>query len=164
MIMNDADKKRLSTAIATSMNLQADLTNMIGRGPRAAKFWAEQAKRTNFDAAQKKKLKDISAVTLKLVKDAKVVVKDLHTLHIESNKLYDKFGSGKEFRDKHVAKRLATSRALDQNATKMVLALKSVLGGGLWPGMREVDPKVVVDSLEEFSRRFGEMRIDLGRV
>jgi hypothetical protein len=163
--MIDADKKKLRQAIVITVNLQSDLTNLQSRGTRAAKYWAEQAARPNFDAKQKAQLKKISAMALKLVKDAKVVIKDLHTLGMESNdKLFDKFATGKEYRDKHVAKRLASSRALDTNATTFVSSLNSVIGGGLWPGMKTVDPQVTVDSLKEFSRRFGEMRMELGRV
>jgi hypothetical protein len=165
--MNDADKKQLYSALSIIVNMEAQLTNMMGRSARAAKYWAEAGKKnTTMDEKQKQNLKAAINGIAQLTKDAKVVLKDLNSCAKEASdaKVLAKYGSGKEYRDKVVVKRLASARSFDQNGGKFVLNLMSVLGGGLYPGMRDVDPKVTVDSVKEFSSYFNKMRIELAKL
>jgi len=81
--VNDADKKKLYAAVSTIVNLEAQLTNLGGRGGRAAKLWAETASKSK-DEKVKKGLKAASAGLTELLKDAKVVLKDLNALGKES--------------------------------------------------------------------------------
>jgi hypothetical protein len=168
MQMNDADKKKLYNALGLITNMTAQLSNLGGRAPRAAKYWADALKKkdSTLDAAQKQKLKGAIVAIEKLTKDAKVVAKDLETCGKEAGDaaLLAKYATGKEYRDKVVAKRLASSKAFDQSAHQFLLGMKSVLSGGMYPGMGEVDPKVTVDSLANFSSRYNEMRIGLAKL
>ncbi|MDP9091886.1 MAG: hypothetical protein M3N95_02835 [Actinomycetota bacterium] len=166
--MNDADKKKLHSALGIITNLTAHLSNLAGRSPRAAKYWAEalNKKDSSLDAAQKQKLKNAIAAIEKLTKDAKVVAKDLEACGREASDaaLLAKFATAKQFRDTVVAKRLASSKAFDQNAHQFLLSMKGILGSNMYPGMRDADPKVTVDSLANFSSYYNEMRIGLAKL
>jgi hypothetical protein len=166
--MNDADKAKLYSALGTITNLTAQLSNLAGRGPRAAKYWTEAVKKkdSTLDAAQKQKLKAAIAAIEKLTKDAKVVAKDLEACGKEAGDaaLLAKCATGKAYRDTVVAKRLASSKAFDQGAHQFLLGMKGVLGGSMYPGMREPDAKVTVDSLTNFSSYYNEMRIGLAKL
>jgi hypothetical protein len=162
--MNDADRKKAHDAILLTVNMQSDLTNTMSRAPRAAKYWAEEGKKPHLNAKQKAGLKALSATAVKLAKDAKVVHKDLLALQLESKKMLDKAATGKEYRDKYAAKRLASSKAFDVTARKFAVDLGGVLGGGLWPGMNEPDPQAARLAIEQFVQRYAEMRIALGRL
>src|ERR1700726_2008042 len=98
--MNDAEKNKLHTAVRTIVNMEGELRNMIGRSPRAAKFWDDTAKSSKgLDANQKKKLRDAAASVVKLTKDAKVVLKDLDGALKDSGdaKMLATCATGKEF-------------------------------------------------------------------
>jgi hypothetical protein len=165
--MNDADKKQLYNALSIIVNMEAQLTNMMGRSARAAKYWAEAGKKnTSMDEKQKQSLKAAIAGIAQLTKDAKVVLKDLNTCAKEAGNtaFLAKYPSGKEYRDKVVVKRLASAKAFDQNGGKFLLNLMNVLGSSMYPGMHEADPKVTVDSVKGFSSYYNKMRIELAKL
>jgi hypothetical protein len=163
--VNDADKKKLYAAVSTIVNLEAQLTNLGGRGGRAAKLWAETASKSK-DEKVKKGLKAASAGLTELLKDAKVVLKDLNALGKDTGNatLLAGHATGKEFRDKVVAKRLASSKAFEQKAAKFTNGVMSILGGNLYPQMSDVDVKVSMASLKNFAHYYNEMRIGLAKV
>ncbi|HZC72256.1 MAG TPA: hypothetical protein VE442_16295 [Jatrophihabitans sp.] len=165
--MNDADKRQLYNALGTVTNLTAHLSNLLGRAPRATKYWTDVLKKNGeWEAAKKANMKAAITLIAKLTKDAKVVSKDLENCAREAGdaKLLAKYPTGKAYRDQVVVKRLASAKAFDQNGAKFVSAMMSVLGSGLYPGMRDVDPKVTVDSIKNFSSYFNEMRIELAKL
>jgi hypothetical protein len=167
--MNDAEKTKLYTAVRTIVNMESELRNMIGRSARAAKFWDDTAKSSKgMDANQKKKLRDAAASIVKLTRDAKVVLKDLDSALKDSRdaKVLATCATGKEFRDKVLVKRLASARKFDTDAMSTMNAITTVLGGGdgLWPGMNEVDPKVTINSIKQFSSYFTAMRLGLAKL
>lgn len=165
--MNDAEKNKLHGAVRTIVNMEGELRNMIGRSPRAAKFWDDAAKSNKgLDANQKKKLRDASAAIMKLTSAAKVVLKDLDGALKDSGdaKQLAAYATGKEFRDKVLAKRLASSRKFDADASSTMNAITTILGDTMWPGMSAVDPKVTINSIKQFSAYFNAMRLDLAKL
>jgi hypothetical protein len=168
--VNDADKKKLQTALMTITTLEGKLEDLMGRGPGAVKFWAGQAA-TNKGMTDKQrqtlKATYVPGMT-KLVKDAKVVLKDLNSLYKEGSdaKVLASFATGKEFRDKAATKRLATMKAFDQSAAKFVLALTSFFGPGDtdYPGMAEAAVKPAVAALKGATTYYNTIRIDLAKL
>jgi hypothetical protein len=140
---------------------------MVGRSGRAAKYWEEAAKK-NSDEENKKKIAAAASDITKLTKDAKTVLKDLAACAKDATdaKLAAYSGSGKDFREKVAMKRLASAKKLEADGMRFVNGLKNILpgGGGLWPGMNDVDPKVTVESLTNFSHYWNEMRIELAKL
>ncbi|MDT4894180.1 MAG: hypothetical protein QOE97_3215 [Pseudonocardiales bacterium] len=165
--MNDADKKKLYQGVAILVNMEAPLNNMIGRSARAAKHWTELVKANKtLDEKQRAAMKRVVTGVTKLTTDAKTVLKDLNALGTDAGnaKLLAAAPTAKEFRDKVVSKRLASSKKFDQDAHQVLLDLKGVLGGSLFIGMNDVDVKVTVNSLNDFSSSYNKMRIELAKL
>jgi hypothetical protein len=165
--MNDAEKKKLYQGVAILVNMEVPLNNMIGRSSRAAKHWSEQVKANKtLDDKQRAAMKRVVEGVGKLTTDAKTVLKDLNSLGKDAGnaQLLAAAPTAKEFREKVVAKRLASSKKFDQDAHKVLLDLMSVLGGKLYIGMGDVDIKVTVNSLNDFSSTYNKMRIELAKL
>lgn len=163
--MNPTDTQKLQSALAVLTNVHAELANLVGRGLRASKAWvteSENAKNPKVKAGTKQ----WAAALAQLMKQAKVVDKDLKQLGKEAGdaKLLGKYATAKEFRDKVVAKRLASSKAFDEAASRLVLAVLADGGDNLYPGMNNVDVKVSMNSMKNFNKRYNDLRISLGKV
>jgi hypothetical protein len=163
--VNDADKVKVKATLGKCVNLEAELTNLMGRGGRAANYLAKYGKdNQGMDAAQKAKMKSIAAGISKASKDAKPVHKELLACEMAGRdvKVLAKYATAKEFRDKFVGKRLVTARKLDQDASKLTFTITTLLSFG-YPGSDNADVRVSVDSLTEFSRLFAELRVLLAK-
>lgn len=161
--MNDTDKKKLQNALSIVDSLQGQLSNIAKRGPGAAKEWAADMARAQ--AENKPKIKSLVSASVKLVKDAKSVVKDLEALYKEGSdvKRLAGYADGKTFRTK-TAKHLASGRSLYDASTKLRTQLLSILGGGMYPGMSNVDVKAFVVALQAYERYFDALRVDLAKL
>ena len=162
--MNDADKKKVFSAVAIVTNIEGQLKNIIGRGPNAAKEWGEDYKRSTDDEVKKKLKGDLIPGMNSLVKDAKKVLKDLESLAKETEtKKIAAYATGKDFRTK-ATKLLSSCKDYDVAASKLLLVLMNSLGNGLYPGMSSVDVQATVGYLKNFSTYYNSIRIELAKL
>lgn len=161
---NDADKKKVGDAIVVITSIEGQLENVTKRSANAVKAWTETANTSNNPAVAKTINEVLVPFLKKLTSDAKPVLKDLAALYLEGSdaKLLAKYADWKAFREKATLK-LASSKALDVNASRLLLAVSTVLGGGFYPNLGNVDVKVTVDSLKNFSTYFNALRIALAK-
>jgi len=163
--MNDSDKQKVGNAILVVMNIEGHLENLKKRGPAAVKTWIRDANNTS-DAALRQTLKSVIVPGLiKLLKDASSVRKDVGSLFKEGSDAgkLAKYATGKAFREK-ATRLLATAKAFEEKATSFHLALTSVLGGGMYPGMGDVAVKATVVALKSYSTYYNAIRIELGKL
>jgi hypothetical protein len=166
--MNDADVKKLYNALSITVNIEAHLNNMLGRGARAGKAWTGWAKAKDRDAAKATKMKDALSLLSKLLKDAKIVLRDLDkaTREAGNKQNLDKYATGKEYRDKILAKQLASLRAWEQNGTKFITIMNGLVPPFPFPkpGKPPVDETVTYDSVTNFLHYYGEMKKELAKL
>ena len=169
--MNDVDKKKLQSALMTITTLEGKIEDVMKKGPRAAKFWLDEyaAKRPGQPEALQRKLKAVYAPgIMKLLKDAKVVLKDLDTLYKEagSAKVLATYPTGKEFRLKVADKRLANLKKFDVSASQFVWAVTTHFGPSdpNYPGMSNEYVRPVIVGLQAVSQYYAAIRTDLAKL
>lgn len=162
--MNDADKKKVGDAIGLINNIEGQLENVTKRGPNAAKRWADTAK-TRSTPAVAKTINEVLVPSLKgVIAGAKPVLKDLAALYKEGTdaKRLATHADWKAFRAMATLK-LASCKALDVNATRLVAAWTATLKPGYLLDGNDVEVKATLDSLKNFSTYLNAMRIALAK-
>jgi hypothetical protein len=168
--VNDADKKKLDSALMTITTLEGKLEDLLRKGPGAAKYWATYIKTNKglTDAQKKRVTGEYVPGMVKLVKDAKVVLKDLNALYKDASnpKILAAFATGKEFRAKHAEKRLASMKAFELFTSKYILALTTFYGKGDtdYLGMEQAAVRPAVESLKAAASYYNEIRADLAKL
>ena len=166
--MKDADVDQLYDALRITVNLEAQLTNFLGRAERAGKAWANWAKDSKRSPEQSTTMKAALATLGKMAKDAKLVLKDLDKATKEANKqALAKYATGKEYRDKVLVKQHASVRTWEQNGTKFVAQMSKVVPPFPFPkatSAQGVDETVTVDSAKNFSHYLAEMQKSLAKL
>ncbi|HYR24541.1 MAG TPA: hypothetical protein VEQ09_01825 [Aquabacterium sp.] len=162
--MDDKDKTKVKDALAGVINMEAELSNLLKRGPAAVKVWTLALPSQDATAQAKLKNKVIKPMVT-LLKDAKTVLKDLDKLYAEcADKKITTYPDAKTFRTKVVTKYFDSSKKLEQDGQRIILELRSILGGGLYPGMGDTDVKVSVNSIDNFAKRCTDVRIQCGKL
>ncbi|HKC28705.1 MAG TPA: hypothetical protein VKB75_11905 [Jatrophihabitans sp.] len=166
--MNDADTKKLYAALAITVNLEAQLTNFLGRSGRAGKAWTGWLKSAKPDPAQAAEMKTALSTLSKMMKDAKLVLKDLDkaTREAGNKATLAKYATGKEYRDKVLAKQLTSVRAWDQNCTKFIASMTKVVVPFPYPKPTGagVDETVTFNSAKNFVQYYDEMKKGLAQL
>lgn len=164
--MDDADVKKLYSALAITVNLEAQLTNFLSRGGRATKAWTGWLKTANVEAAQKAQMKEALIALTKLGKDAKIVLKDLDkaTKDAGNKTTLAKYKTGKEYRDKVLSKQLASVRAWDQNCNKFMTSIAKVVPPFGYPNNRGVDETATYGAVKNFQHYYDEMSKGLAKL
>jgi len=162
--MNPKETKTVETAVAIVENMEAQIGNILKRGPNAAKFWAVQTKQTYTSAANKKFL--ISATLpalLELIKRGKPALKDLGDLYKEASpKRITTYADIKAFRTK-AAKLLESSKKFEESSLKLSMSVANMTDDGLFPGVSDVEVKATMLSAENFGKYYNAFRIALAK-
>lgn len=167
--MNDADVKQLYRALAITVNLETQITNFLSRSGRAGKAWAGWAKEKGRDPRKAAEMKTSLSELSKLMKNAKVVLKDLDKATKDaSNKAnLAKYATGKQYRDTVLTKQLASVRAWDQNCTAFITSMSQIVAPiALYPKPtgQGVDETVTYDSIKNYLHYYGEMKKGLDQL
>jgi hypothetical protein len=168
--VNDADKKKLQTALMTITTLDGKLEDLLRKGPGAAKYWAAYVKTNKglTDAQKKRVTGEYVPGMGKLLKDAKVVLKDLNTLYKEGSnpKVLASYPTGKEFRAKLAEKRLASMRAFELFSSKYIFALTTFYGKNDtdYLGMEQAAVRPAIESIKAAASYYNEIRADLAKL
>jgi hypothetical protein len=166
--MNDADVKKLYGALAITVNLEAQLTNFIGRSGRAGKAWSGWVIEKGRDPEAAVNMKTTLSALSKLVKNAKVVLKDLDkaTKEAGNKATLAKYATGKDYRDKVLTKQLASVRAWDQNCAAFMTSMSQVVPPFPYPKPTGagVDETVTYDSIKNYMHYYSEMKKDLDQL
>jgi hypothetical protein len=166
--MNDADVNKLYTALRITVNIEAQLTNFIGRSTRAGKNWAGWLKSGQRDPAAATAMKDALSTLSKLIKDAKLVLKDLDkaTKEAGNKQTLAKHATGKAYRDTVLTKQLASLRTWEQNSTKFMTSMSKTVPPFPYPKPVQppVDETVTYDSIKNFLHYYGEMKKELAKL
>jgi hypothetical protein len=125
--MKDPEFKKFIAALRPIVNLEAPLKNYLKRAPRAAKHWTAQAKDSRWSGQEVSGFK-LSVATLgKLTKDAKTVLKDWEKITMTANpKGLANYATGKEFRDKVLAKQLKSFESWDTDCEVFMRAMTNL--------------------------------------
>lgn len=165
--MNDADTKKLYSALSITTNIDAQLSNLLGRGERAGKFWTSWLKAAKRDAEQTADMKAALGALAKLMKDAKVVMKDLDKATKAANKAtLAKYPDSKAYRDSVLTKQLASLRMWEQNGTKFVTSMTKVVAPFPYPKSPAAlaDVTVTFDSVKNYLEYYGTMKKELDKL
>lgn len=165
--MNDADIDKLYDALRITVNLEAQLANFLNRSTRAGKKWAGWAASKDRSAEQKANMKAALTPLSALVKNAKLVLKDLDkATKAASKQALAKYPSGKDYRDKVLTKQLASVRTWDQDGAKFLAAMAKVVPPFQFPkgDPQGVDEKVTFESVQTYAHYFGEMQKSLAKL
>jgi len=163
--MNPKETKIVEDAIAIVENLQAQVGNILKRGPFATKFFATEAKASyQSDAIKKTLVSDVLPALLDLIKRGKPALKDLGDLEKEgSTKRLASYADIKAFRAK-AAKLLESSKVLEGSSLKFTMSIAKMTGSdGLYPGMSDVEVKTTITSVENFAKYYNAFRIALAK-
>jgi hypothetical protein len=163
--MDDADVKKLYSALAITVNLEAQLTNFQSRGGRAGKAWTAWLKATTVDPPQKAQMKEALTALSSLAKTVKVVLKDLDKTTKDANKTtLAKYSTGKEYRDKVLSKQLASVRAWDKDCNKFMTSIAKVVPPFRHPNDKAVDEKATYTAVQNFLHYYDEMSKGLAKL
>lgn len=159
--MKPETEKMLNAALDRIHYTQIEAANFGKRGPAAVKAWKGLAKAQPCDP-MKRLLKDVVPLADKLVGKTKQVGKDLDKLQDAGDKPYD-YNDGREFRDRN-KKLLVSAEDFDRQAGLILLRLKSIFGGGLYPGSSGHEIKPAVTYLIGYMDRWKDLKIAINRI
>lgn len=159
--MKPAAEKLLNSALDRIHYTQVEAQNFGIRASKAIKAWKEMAKAHPSDGI-KRVLKDVVPLVDKLAGKCKQVENDLNKLQDAGDKPYDYY-DGKEFRDRN-KKLLVTAEDFDRQAGVILLRLKSIFGGGMYPGMTLPTIKPAVTYLAGYMDRWNALKIAINRI
>jgi hypothetical protein len=159
--MKPATEKMLNSALDRIHYTQVEAENFGKRGPQAVRAWKEMAK-THPSDSMKRVLKDVVPLVDKLAGKSKQVNKDLERLHDAGAKPFD-YNDGREFRDRN-KKLLVAADDFDRQAGIILMRLKSILGGGLYPGMALPAIKPAVTYLAGYMDRWNDLKVAINRI
>jgi hypothetical protein len=159
--MKPETEKMLNAALDRIHYAQVEAANFGKRGPQAIKAWKEMAKAQPGDGI-KRVLKDVVPLVDKLAGKSKQVEKDLDKLQDAGDKPYD-YHDGREFRDRN-KKLLVAAEDFDRQAGLILLRLKSILGGGQYPGMAFPAIKPAITYLAGYMDRWKDLKIAINRI
>lgn len=159
--MNPAAVKKLSNVLDHVSDAQVEGVNFRKRGPGAIKMWKEMAKREPGNDMKSQCAKVAAPKVERLLRKSKQVDKDLEKLRDAGGQPHDYY-DGAEFRDR-TKKLLVAGTEFEREANKVVLFLKTLFNG-TYPGWKEADVKVTVDSLTYFAKHWTTMKIRLRAI
>jgi hypothetical protein len=166
--MNAADQEKLYHALNQLAAMDGEVREFPARAKAAADYWTDAAAHTD-DAAKNKSLTAAAAAVTRLIKDGKVVVKDIGMV-IKTDKAISSYaGTAKQYRYKIVAKRLASAKSFDLDAQRLIANVVA-MGGDPFKFNPKQDPasKVNVvktmDHLKQFSNYYNELRVRLAKL
>lgn len=165
--VNDADVDKLYSALSITTNIDGQMTNLLGRGARAGKFWASWLKESKREADAATNMKAALAALEKLLKDAKTVMRDLDKATKAANKAtLAKYPTGKNYRDTVLTKQLASLQKWEQNATAFLASMAKVVPPFKFPKSPAAlaDTTVTYDSMTNYLHYYGEMKKQLAAL
>lgn len=159
--MNDAEAKKIISALTNVVNIDAALSNFTNRSARAGKLWAQWGSKNGkaFPEGQAHMKLALGALS-KMIKDAKLVRKDIDKLAKEASPTaLAKYKTGKEYRDQVLRKRLASAKSFHQNSDKFVAEMAKVLDGFPFVTVQEggVDEKATFGYVQDFQHYYAAM-------
>jgi hypothetical protein len=165
--MNTADAKRLTDALGPLASMAVEATEFPARAKATADFWTGAAAQAG-DAAKKKSLAAAAAALTGLVKSSKVVLKDIGPM-MQEKRISGYAGTAKEYRDKVMTKGLASSKAFDLNAQRLIAHVVTIEDEPFKFRPKQDPPSKVnlvktMDHLKGFSNYYNELRIGLAKL
>jgi hypothetical protein len=165
--MNTAENKKLTEALDPLAQMAVELTEFPARAKATADYWAGAAAQAG-DAAKKKSAAAAAAALTDLVKNSKVVLKDISPI-MEGKRISAYAGTAKEYRDKVMPKRLASAKAFDLNAQRLIAHVVTIENDPFKFRPKQDPPSKVnlvktMDHLRDFSYSYNELRIRLAKL
>jgi hypothetical protein len=160
LLVNAAEQKKLAAALAQLGQMEVQLNNLSKRGPRAGQALTVIAGETGDD--RKKAVKALAAGVTQIARDGKTVSKDIAAIFASATEkqLNAYGGTAKQYRDQVLAKRLVSSKSFDLNGQRVLLRIESMRDQrNEYPGWKDPDMIITVNSLKGFSENYNQMRI-----
>jgi hypothetical protein len=161
LLVNAAEQKKLAAALAQLGQMEVQLNNLSKRGPRAGQALAVIAGEPGDDM-RRKAVKALAAGVTQIARDGKTVSKDIAAIFASATEkqLNAYGGTAKQYRDQVLAKRLVSSKSFDLNGQRVLLRIESMRDQrNEYPGWKDPDMIITVNSLKGFSENYNQMRI-----
>ena len=163
--MNDADKKLVIIALRPIVNIEAPLSNLKNRGPRAVKYWKEEIPKQKKDKKIHDILKQATAEMDKLLKLVAKSEKDIAKItKLAMPKNLALFPSKEVFRIK-VSPLLKSITATEHAASKLKVGLSAKTGiETMFVGSKNIDVKASIQAIEALANYANALRIGFARL
>ena len=165
--MNSTEKKKMNDALGPLARINWEIGEFPARAKATAAHWTAAAALPG-NAAKKKSLTSAAVTLADVVKRTKVVAKDTAPLMAEKH-LSDYTGTAQQYRDKVVAKRLASLKALDLKAQRLIAEVAAIEDEPFKFRPKQDPPSKVnvvktMEHLKAFSDNYNELRTRLANL